>query len=157
MSDFPVVLSWCPNQSPPDKCDICAPIGAAWGAPYMPNLKPSYFKQPGLFLWNPTDYVAMIESLAGNAGGYTENAYDAQGKLFAQRSATFSYIIVSAPSDPNTQWSLRIKYIFAPDPTPGFRTGTTFSVSGSYNWIGFQFANAGNLATTYTDPVTTFL
>lgn len=153
---FPAILSWCPGQTPPAKCDICAPIGIAWPAAYLPNLKTAYFRYPGLFLWNPDDYVAQVQVLSSNACTYTTSGHSASTVFSAQRIAIISYPPVPG-SDPNTEWFLNVAYSFVPDPPPTYAPpDTIWTVTGSYSWIGFQYANAGYLAVTHTDPVNQF-
>jgi hypothetical protein len=146
-SAFPYLLTYCPG----DVCDPCKP-GYAWPAPYLPNLKISYSRYPGLALWNYNDYIGMVEALATSAGSYVTTGTYSGGSV--TRTTTLSY---SLTSDGNT-WFLKTTDRFSPDPPPAkFPPDIKWTVSGSYQYIGFQYANGQYVAVLLTDSVTSFL
>lgn len=100
----------------------------------------------------------MVLQIVGNAGNYIEFAYDALGYQFAQRSAKFSYLNISQPTDYEQSFQLQITYEFSPNPTPGFPFGVTFSVDGSYQWVALApYPNPHGLYVINTDPINSFL
>jgi len=141
-----MLLSWCPGQSP---CDPCPQPGAPLVIS-APNLKQSYYRYPGLALWNQNDYINMILGFADDAGGYTATGRAPGGKTVTL-TAKYTYPVVD-PTAYNTQWFLKTIYTSVPDPLV-IPPGTTWVVSGFYYWIGFQYANAQYVAVLNQDPV----